>query len=94
MGVREIATQAMQANGLRQYATQAEPVIAAIEAEEQALVARLIEAGTGLGADEEAVKQALRDAGLTVAETTAGDAALAAKVTRLEDFARRHGFTG
>lgn len=94
MGARDTITQAMNANGLRQYAGQAEPVIVAVEQAEADLVTRLIEAGTNLGASEDQVKAALREAGLTVAETTTGDADLAEKVTKLEDFARRHGFRG
>lgn len=100
MSFTDVINQSLRTNGLTGYATQAAPVIAAVEAHEAEVVESLIGFATEQGLGEAEARAALADAGLSV-PAPATDATLrrqvadqSATIARLEAFARRHGYTG
>lgn len=94
--LNDAANAAMNANGLRQYSRQAEPVIAALTEREKGITATLLQAAQDNGIDRETATRVFQGAGLTMPDAAVGgvDAGTKATVDSLVAFARRHGFTG
>lgn len=100
MSIRDTITVALAEHGLTRYAHDAEPVIQALEAREDGIIASLREQAVTLGATEEQVDTILVNAGLMEPEPVVqveqeGD--LEARVSRMEEaineltaLARRH----
>jgi len=66
MSVRETVIDAMQANGLAGYTSQAAPVIRALETREDEIVSNLITFAEDKGLDRQSAMQGLADCGLYV----------------------------
>lgn len=97
--INETIDQSLRNAGLSNYRRQAEPVVNALVEREQRIFTGIVDAGAALGGDRNQIAQALRDLGVEAPPVQAAVAAgadddLAARVARLEQFARdRVGYT-
>lgn len=92
--INETISESLRSAGLSGYERQARPVIDALVERETRIFTGIVEAASAQGLDRRQTTSLLRDLGLTEPSLAASieDGDLAARVARLEQFARDNGF--